>query len=83
MRRMTQELHIVGGGLAGSEAAWQAAQMGVNVVIHEMRPPKVETFAHQTGDLPRWSVRTPSGRMMTNRTPWGGSCIGKCGPLAG
>lgn len=47
---MTQELHIVGGGLAGSEAAWQAAQMGVNVVIHEMRP-KVETFAHQTGDL--------------------------------
>ena len=50
MRRMTQELHIVGGGLAGSEAAWQAAQMGVNVVIHEMRP-KVETFAHQTGDL--------------------------------
>jgi len=31
-------LHIVGGGLAGSEAAWQAAQMGVPVVIHEMRP---------------------------------------------
>ncbi|WP_300520286.1 methylenetetrahydrofolate--tRNA-(uracil(54)-C(5))-methyltransferase (FADH(2)-oxidizing) TrmFO [Aliiroseovarius sp.] len=47
---MTQELHIVGGGLAGSEAAWQAARMGIDVVIHEMRP-KVETFAHQTGDL--------------------------------
>ena len=47
---MTQELHIVGGGMAGSEAAWQAAQMGVNVVIHEMRP-KVETFAHRTGNL--------------------------------
>jgi len=44
------ELHIVGGGMAGSEAAWQAAQMGVPVVIHEMRP-KVETFAHKTGDL--------------------------------
>ncbi|MEM1078294.1 MAG: methylenetetrahydrofolate--tRNA-(uracil(54)-C(5))-methyltransferase (FADH(2)-oxidizing) TrmFO [Pseudomonadota bacterium] len=43
-------LHIVGGGMAGSEAAWQAAQMGVNVVIHEMRP-KVETFAHKTGHL--------------------------------
>ncbi|WP_432450132.1 methylenetetrahydrofolate--tRNA-(uracil(54)-C(5))-methyltransferase (FADH(2)-oxidizing) TrmFO [Aliiroseovarius marinus] len=43
-------LHIVGGGLAGSEAAWQAAHMGVDVVIHEMRP-KVETFAHQTGDF--------------------------------
>jgi len=43
-------LHIVGGGMAGSEAAWQAANMGVDVVIHEMRP-KVGTFAHQTGDL--------------------------------
>ncbi len=47
---MTQELHIVGGGMAGSEAAWQAAQMGIDVVIHEMRP-KVETFAHRTGNL--------------------------------
>ncbi len=50
MQRMTQELHIVGGGMAGSEAAWQAAQAGVRVVIHEMRP-KVETFAHKTGNL--------------------------------
>lgn len=47
---MTDILHIVGGGMAGSEAAWQAANMGVRVVIHEMRP-KVETFAHQTGLL--------------------------------
>jgi methylenetetrahydrofolate--tRNA-(uracil-5-)-methyltransferase len=47
---MTQELHIVGGGMAGSEAAWQAASLGVPVVIHEMRP-KVETFAHRTGNL--------------------------------
>ena len=36
--------------MAGCEAAWQAAQLGVPVTIHEMRP-KVETFAHQTGDL--------------------------------
>ena len=36
--------------MAGSEAAWQAAQAGVRVVIHEMRP-KVGTFAHQTGLL--------------------------------
>ncbi len=36
--------------MAGSEAAWQAANMGVSVVIHEMRP-KVETFAHKTGYL--------------------------------
>jgi methylenetetrahydrofolate--tRNA-(uracil-5-)-methyltransferase len=47
---MTQELHIVGGGMAGSEAAWQAAEAGVSVVLHEMRP-KVKTFAHQTGNL--------------------------------
>ncbi|MCV2886704.1 methylenetetrahydrofolate--tRNA-(uracil(54)-C(5))-methyltransferase (FADH(2)-oxidizing) TrmFO [Ruegeria aquimaris] len=47
---MTDSLHIVGGGMAGSEAAWQAAEMGVDVVIHEMRP-KVGTFAHQTGNL--------------------------------
>ncbi|MEM1234835.1 MAG: methylenetetrahydrofolate--tRNA-(uracil(54)-C(5))-methyltransferase (FADH(2)-oxidizing) TrmFO [Pseudomonadota bacterium] len=47
---MVQELHIVGGGMAGSEAAWQAANQGVRVIIHEMRP-HVGTFAHQTGDL--------------------------------
>jgi methylenetetrahydrofolate--tRNA-(uracil-5-)-methyltransferase len=47
---MENTLHIVGGGMAGSEAAWQAANMGVQVVIHEMRP-QVETFAHRTGNL--------------------------------
>ncbi|WP_425070367.1 methylenetetrahydrofolate--tRNA-(uracil(54)-C(5))-methyltransferase (FADH(2)-oxidizing) TrmFO [Sagittula sp. S175] len=47
---MTHELHIVGGGMAGSEAAWQAANMGIQVVLHEMRP-KVKTFAHRTGNL--------------------------------
>ncbi|PKP75142.1 MAG: methylenetetrahydrofolate--tRNA-(uracil(54)-C(5))-methyltransferase (FADH(2)-oxidizing) TrmFO [Alphaproteobacteria bacterium HGW-Alphaproteobacteria-6] len=47
---MDQPLHIIGGGMAGSEAAWQAAEMGVPVVLHEMRP-KVATFAHRTGML--------------------------------
>ena len=47
---MRERLNIIGGGMAGCEAAWQAAQLGVAVTIHEMRP-KVETFAHQTGDL--------------------------------
>ncbi|WP_412563108.1 methylenetetrahydrofolate--tRNA-(uracil(54)-C(5))-methyltransferase (FADH(2)-oxidizing) TrmFO [Thalassobius sp. MITS945101] len=47
---MDKRLHIVGGGMAGSEAAWQAANMGVEVVLHEMRP-EVGTFAHQTGNL--------------------------------
>ncbi|MFA8440771.1 methylenetetrahydrofolate--tRNA-(uracil(54)-C(5))-methyltransferase (FADH(2)-oxidizing) TrmFO [Yoonia sp.] len=47
---MQQTLNIIGGGMAGSEAAWQAANAGVQVIIHEMRP-KVETFAHRTGNL--------------------------------
>ena len=47
---MTETLHIIGGGMAGAEAAWQAARMGVRVTIHEMRP-KVGTFAHRTGSL--------------------------------
>ncbi|MGB3178640.1 MAG: methylenetetrahydrofolate--tRNA-(uracil(54)-C(5))-methyltransferase (FADH(2)-oxidizing) TrmFO [Albidovulum sp.] len=47
---MNEHLNIVGGGMAGSEAAWQAANMGVPVTIHEMRP-KVGTFAHRTGML--------------------------------
>ncbi|MEL6523309.1 MAG: methylenetetrahydrofolate--tRNA-(uracil(54)-C(5))-methyltransferase (FADH(2)-oxidizing) TrmFO, partial [Pseudomonadota bacterium] len=47
---MTKELHIIGGGMAGCEAAWQATRMGVPVVLHEMRP-KVGTFAHKSGDL--------------------------------
>jgi methylenetetrahydrofolate--tRNA-(uracil-5-)-methyltransferase len=47
---MTRALHIVGGGMAGSEAAWQAAELGVPVILHEMRP-KVGTFAHRTGNL--------------------------------
>ncbi len=45
-----QPVHIVGGGLAGSEAAWQVAQAGVPVVLHEMRPVR-KTDAHQTDGL--------------------------------
>src|SRR3954453_20279279 len=43
-------LHIIGAGLAGSEAAWQVAQAGVPVVLHEMRPVRM-TEAHQTDGL--------------------------------
>jgi methylenetetrahydrofolate--tRNA-(uracil-5-)-methyltransferase len=43
-------IHVIGGGLAGSEAAWQAAQAGVPVVLHEMRPLR-ETPAHRTDGL--------------------------------
>src|ERR1700733_12468251 len=43
-------IHIVGGGLAGSEAAWQAAEAGARVVLHEMRPVR-QTDAHSTDAL--------------------------------
>ncbi|MCW0236472.1 MAG: methylenetetrahydrofolate--tRNA-(uracil(54)-C(5))-methyltransferase (FADH(2)-oxidizing) TrmFO [Ferrovibrio sp.] len=42
----TESVHVIGGGLAGSEAAWQIARMGVPVVLHEMRPVR-KTDAHQ------------------------------------
>lgn len=42
---MTNTIHIIGGGLAGSEAAWQAAMAGARVILHEMRPHRM-TDAH-------------------------------------
>ncbi|WP_270374906.1 methylenetetrahydrofolate--tRNA-(uracil(54)-C(5))-methyltransferase (FADH(2)-oxidizing) TrmFO [Marinicauda sp. Alg238-R41] len=46
----TTPIHIVGGGMAGCEAAWQAAEAGARVVLHEMRPVR-KTEAHQTDSL--------------------------------
>src|SRR6476469_10036383 len=46
----TKPIHIIGGGLAGSEAAWQVAERGVPVVLHEMRPVRM-TEAHKTEGL--------------------------------
>jgi len=43
-------VHIIGGGLAGSEAAWQIARHGVPAVLHEMRPTR-STAVHKTGQL--------------------------------
>ena len=43
-------IHIIGGGLAGCEAAWQAAELGEDVTIHEMRPVR-QTAVHQTDGL--------------------------------
>jgi methylenetetrahydrofolate--tRNA-(uracil-5-)-methyltransferase len=48
--RMAMTVDIIGGGLAGSEAAWQLAERGVSVVLHEMRP-EVRTEAHKTERL--------------------------------
>jgi len=46
----TDTVHVIGGGLAGSEAAWQIANTGVPVILHEMRPARM-TEAHQTEGL--------------------------------
>ncbi len=47
---MSKPIHIVGGGLAGSEAAWQIAEAGIPIVLHEMRPVR-PTDAHRTDGL--------------------------------
>src|ERR1700742_435506 len=46
----SEPIHVIGGGLAGSEAAWQAANAGTRVVLHEMRPHRM-TEAHRTEGL--------------------------------
>ena len=62
---MTQPIHIVGGGLAGSEAAWQVAEAGHPVVLHEMRGVR-GTDAHKTDGLAELvcsnSFRSDDGR---------------------
>ena len=45
-----QPIHVIGGGLAGSEAAWQIARRGIPVILHEMRPEK-PTLVHKTADF--------------------------------
>ena len=50
MSKSFDPIHVIGGGLAGSEAAWQIASNGVPVILHEMRPVRM-TDAHQTEGL--------------------------------
>jgi len=45
-----QPVHVIGGGLAGSESAWQLAESGVPVILHEMRPTR-GTDAHHTDSM--------------------------------
>src|SRR5580765_6874772 len=49
VKSSSEPVHIVGAGLAGSEAAWQIANAGIPVVLHEMRPDRM-TEAHRTED---------------------------------
>src|ERR1700739_3661998 len=47
VKSLSEPVHVVGAGLAGSEAAWQVARSGIPVVLHEMRPERM-TEAHRT-----------------------------------
>jgi len=64
----TGVIHIIGGGLAGAEAAWQAAERGVKVVLYEMRPRKM-TPAHQTDKLAELVCSNSLGSSLVDRAP--------------
>jgi len=63
---MSQSLIIIGGGLSGSEAAWQAAQRGIPVKLYEMRP-GLSTGAHTTADLAELVCSNSLGSNMADR----------------
>ena len=64
-----QPIHIVGGGLAGTEAAWQAARRGVPAVLYEMRPAR-PTPAHRTGRLAELVCRNSLKSESPSTAPW-------------
>ena len=64
-----REIHIVGGGLAGCEAAWQAARAGGRAVLYEMRPLR-QTPAHKTGDLAELVCSNSLKSEQQNSAPW-------------
>ncbi len=61
-----QPIHVIGGGLAGTEAAWQVARAGVPVVLHEMRPVK-KSPAHHSEHLAELVCSNSFGAMGTDR----------------
>jgi methylenetetrahydrofolate--tRNA-(uracil-5-)-methyltransferase len=65
---MSRELIVVGGGLAGAEAAWQAAEMGLAVRLYEMRPVK-QTPAHATEQLAELVCSNSLGSALINKAP--------------
>ncbi len=66
---MAQTIHIVGAGLAGSEATWQVARAGLGVVLHEMRPLK-QTPAHKTGHMAELVCSNSLKSESENSAPW-------------
>ncbi|MBZ5586490.1 MAG: methylenetetrahydrofolate--tRNA-(uracil(54)-C(5))-methyltransferase (FADH(2)-oxidizing) TrmFO [Acidobacteriia bacterium] len=66
---MREPVHILGGGLAGSEAAWQAARRGVRAVLYEMRPGR-RTPAHQSGWLAELVCSNSLKTEQESTAPW-------------
>ena len=62
------DIIVVGGGLAGSEAAWQAAQQGMRVLLFEMRPVKM-TPAHASGHMAEFVCSNSLGSVLIDRAP--------------
>src|ERR1700693_942906 len=63
------DFHIIGGGLAGCEAAWQIARAGGRVILHEMRPIR-QTPAHKTGSLAELVCSNSLKSEQENGAPW-------------
>ena len=66
---MAQLIHIAGGGLAGTEAAWQIARRGLRVALWEMRPAR-RTPAHQTGRLAELVCSNSLKSESDSTAPW-------------
>src|ERR1700704_67048 len=66
---MLNEVHIIGGGLAGCEAAWQVAQSGVGAILYEMRPVR-STPAHKTDALAELVCSNSLKSEQENSAPW-------------
>jgi methylenetetrahydrofolate--tRNA-(uracil-5-)-methyltransferase len=63
------EIHIIGGGLAGCEAAWQVARAGAKAILYEMRP-QVQTPAHKTACLAELVCSNSLKSEQENTAPW-------------
>ena len=63
---MDKQVHVIGGGLAGTEAAWQVAQAGVSVVLHEMRPVR-KSPAHHSEELAELVCSNSFGALSSDR----------------
>jgi methylenetetrahydrofolate--tRNA-(uracil-5-)-methyltransferase len=66
---LQQPIHIIGGGLAGTEAAWQVARLGLGVVLHEMRPAR-SSAAHQTDRLAELVCSNSLKSESESTAPW-------------